>query len=193
MRNEQITIQTKNKMADALKEIMKHKDFNKISIKDITEACDISRPTFYYHFQDIYELLEYTFNKELVSIFDSSENKDIKERLSTVLAFVLDHKEICLSAYHNIGYEKLEHYLFPYTKKIMKSVIEEINQNIGASKEDTEFILRYHTHGFVGLLIDYLEGYQMDCDEFVHRFDLIMDGAIETELKRCVLDKRADL
>lgn len=185
MKNEQITLMTKKKMAEALEEIMKHKDFNKISVKDITDACDISRPTFYYHFQDIYELLEYAFNEELMGIFDQAQVADLSQRLSMTLSFVLDHKEICLNAYHNIGYEKLEHYLFPYTEKIVKVVIDDFNQDVGADREATDFILRYHSHAFVGLLIDWMEDdCTMPVDQFVKRFDLIMDGAILEELKR---------
>ena len=47
---------TKWAMAMALKCIMTQKPLSKITIADITEACGINRMTFYYHFQDIYDL-----------------------------------------------------------------------------------------------------------------------------------------
>ncbi len=49
---------TKKAIAEGLKELCHHKDFNKISVRDITEQCGLNRQTFYYHFQDKYELLD---------------------------------------------------------------------------------------------------------------------------------------
>lgn len=116
MKNEQISLQTKNNIANQLQEIMKYKDFHKISITDITQACDISRPTFYYHFHDIYEVLEYVFQNFLKDIFQPASMHNVDDWLISTLTYINDHKQVCLNAYHNIGYENLKHYLFPYTK-----------------------------------------------------------------------------
>ena len=48
---------TKRAIAEALKKICREKPFDKISIADITSDCGLNRQTFYYHFQDKYELL----------------------------------------------------------------------------------------------------------------------------------------
>ena len=55
---------TKDALARALKEILKEKPLSKISIKNITSYCDISRNTFYYHFSDKYELVNWIFYTE---------------------------------------------------------------------------------------------------------------------------------
>ena len=49
---------TKQALANALKQLLQKKQIMKITINDITEACGISRMTFYYHFKDIYDLAE---------------------------------------------------------------------------------------------------------------------------------------
>ena len=51
-------------IAEGLKELCHHKDFNKISVRDITEQCGLNRQTFYYHFQDKYELLDWIYYQE---------------------------------------------------------------------------------------------------------------------------------
>lgn len=55
---------TKKAIAEGLKELCHHKDFNKISVRDITEQCGLNRQTFYYHFQDKYELLDWIYYQE---------------------------------------------------------------------------------------------------------------------------------
>lgn len=51
---------TKKALAAALKDQLLKKPLHKITINDITEECGINRMTFYYHFKDIYDLVEWT-------------------------------------------------------------------------------------------------------------------------------------
>ena len=50
---------TKYALEDALKKLLLQKPIDKITINDLTEECGISRMTFYYHFKDIYDLVEW--------------------------------------------------------------------------------------------------------------------------------------
>ena len=56
---------TKDAIAKALTDLLQERPIEKITIKDITDRCGISRQTFYYHFSDIYDLMEWTLDKEL--------------------------------------------------------------------------------------------------------------------------------
>lgn len=49
---------TKRAIGYAFKDLLKEKSFNKITITDIANNCAINRQTFYYHFQDIKDLVE---------------------------------------------------------------------------------------------------------------------------------------
>ncbi|SHK74950.1 transcriptional regulator, TetR family [Hespellia stercorisuis DSM 15480] len=55
---------TKKQLEEALKQCLLQKPFDKITISDLTEACGISRMTFYYHFKDIYDLVEYSCEED---------------------------------------------------------------------------------------------------------------------------------
>lgn len=57
---------TKLNIAEALKTLMKTRSFDKISVSDITSQCCIHRQTFYYHFADKNELLDYIIRIELI-------------------------------------------------------------------------------------------------------------------------------
>ena len=57
---------TKMKMGNALKRLMKNTTFEKITVSDITNECNIHRQTFYYHFQNRYELLDWLIYNELI-------------------------------------------------------------------------------------------------------------------------------
>ena len=57
---------TQLKLAKSLKELMANQPFEKLSVSDITNNCSLHRQTFYYHFEDKYELLDWIVYKELM-------------------------------------------------------------------------------------------------------------------------------
>lgn len=52
---------TKNALAQAMKELMLEKKFEKISVTDICNQCGMNRKSFYYHFRDKYDLVNWIF------------------------------------------------------------------------------------------------------------------------------------
>ena len=68
---------TKKKIADCVRQLMKRKEISKITIGDIMEATGMSRQSFYYHFKDIYDVLEWIgcndFKDQLQGQYDSME------------------------------------------------------------------------------------------------------------------------
>ena len=57
---------TKKALAETLKKLLSKNKLNKITIKEITEDCGVNRQTFYYHFKDIYDLLEWIYKNEVI-------------------------------------------------------------------------------------------------------------------------------
>ena len=66
---------TKSALADAMKKLMVCKSFAKISISDLCEECGLNRKSFYYHFKDIYDLLEWIFTNEVVNKIEKETTK----------------------------------------------------------------------------------------------------------------------
>lgn len=56
---------TKKALAQSLKELGASKILDKITVADITEHCGVNRQTFYYHFDDKYELLNWIYTQDL--------------------------------------------------------------------------------------------------------------------------------
>ena len=68
MRNEEISLNTKQELSAALKWTMEKKPLSKITVSELVRTCDINRNTFYYHFNDIYDLLKWTFEQEAIEV-----------------------------------------------------------------------------------------------------------------------------
>ena len=64
---------TKWALCDAMKTLMLKKPFQKISIREICECCGMSRKSFYYHFKDKYDLVNWIFYTEFIETIDDSD------------------------------------------------------------------------------------------------------------------------
>ena len=86
---------TKRALATALKELMEELPFDKINVAHICERCDMNRKSFYYHFKDKYDLVNWIFDTEIISFMQSySSSTELSERAEVIL-------EICRYFYEN--------------------------------------------------------------------------------------------
>ena len=72
-------VQVKPMIAEAFIRLSKQKNIDKITVKDLVEACGISRMTFYYHFQDILEVIEWSMEQAFEQLLDRSLQEDDPE------------------------------------------------------------------------------------------------------------------
>ena len=86
-------LRTRKFIMDSFMELSSKKEFKDITVKDITTEAMINRATFYYHFEDIYDLLEKVLSEVLSVNLDHRdyENKELNEE-SLVSIFTRDHK-----------------------------------------------------------------------------------------------------
>ena len=102
--------ETKLLMAEALKRLIKDRSFSKITVQDIVAECNINRNTFYYHFENNYDLLSFTYEQEVQNIVDSFHKANAS--LPQVMDFVLDYIDknipLCQCAYESLGEQQLK-------------------------------------------------------------------------------------
>ena len=83
---------------------MEHNSINKISVKMVTDKCEVTRHTFYNHFHDVYELLGWIFENEVIEELDEfCSLSNWKNGLFIVLKYTLDNKIICINTYKSLG------------------------------------------------------------------------------------------
>lgn len=71
MKQQELSKKRKEEMAASLKRLMTKKNVQKITIQEIADDCGMNRYTFYYHFQDIYDLLSWTFSHDFEQLFEN--------------------------------------------------------------------------------------------------------------------------
>ena len=92
------------------------KPVDKITINDLTEDCGISRMAFYYHFKDIYDLIEWACLEDgKRALADKKTYSTWSEGLEQIFEAVLENKPFILNVYHSVSQKKIESYLYKLT------------------------------------------------------------------------------
>lgn len=91
--------QTKHALAEALKTLMAQKPFDKITIRDISELAGIRRQNFYYHFEDVYDLMRWMFEEEAISLLRRHEGTLLwQDGFLQLFRYLDENRAICLRA-----------------------------------------------------------------------------------------------
>ena len=171
---------TKQALEASLKRMMLKKPLDKITIRDLTEDCGISRMAFYYHFKDIYDLVEWVCVEDAAQALQGKKTYDTwQEGLTQIFEAVLDNKPFLLNAYRCISREQMERFLFRLTYGLIRGVVEEKSQGVAIQEEDKAFIAEFYKYSFVGILLDWIrQGMSGDYHVMVQKISTTMRGSL---------------
>ena len=86
-----MSLLTEKALAASLKKLLEKKTLNKITVRDITDDCGVNRQTFYYHFHDVYDLVEWIFTQEAQKyLSDGIDAKNWREVISDLMEGLLE-------------------------------------------------------------------------------------------------------
>lgn len=149
---------TKRALEQSLKNLLLKKPLTKITISDIADDCGINRMTFYYHFKDIYDLVEWSCIEDAKKALEEKKTYDTwQQGLLNIFEAVLENKPFIMNVYRCVDREQVEKYLKPLTDNLIMGVIEEKSAGITVREEDKEFIARVYSYVFIGIMLDWIK------------------------------------
>ena len=176
---------TKRALEASLKRMLLQKPLDKITIRDITDDCGISRMAFYYHFRDIYDLVEWACIADAARALQGKKTYDTwQEGLLQVFEAVLENKPFVLNACRCISREQMERFLFQVTYGLIRGVVDEQSRGAPLTEAQRAFIAGFYKYSFVGLMLDWIKG---GMDEsyrgLVRDISLTMQGSIANAVR----------
>ena len=152
------SLTTKRAIAYAFKDLLKEKAFNKITVNDIAKECDINRQTFYYHFQDIRDLVEWTCLDEVDNILKKKDECERwEEKFLLIFEIMKDEKVFVKNIYHSVSSEILRNNLYRLVYPIIYDEIVEKSKGRNLREEDKKFITDFYKYAFVSIVLDWIE------------------------------------
>jgi probable dihydroxyacetone kinase regulator len=159
---------TKKALAFSLKKFLEQTTLEKMTVKDIVKECGVNRQTFYYHFHDIYELLEWLFRTEVTEVIDNKNTYETwQQGFLRVLNYIETNKKVVMNTYHSLEREHLEEYLYRFVYTLMINVINEQAKGILVTEENKQFIADFYKYAFVGIVIEWIGEGMQECPEMI--------------------------
>ncbi len=182
---------TKRALVASLKDLLAEKPLDKITVTDLTEHCGVNRMTFYYHFKDIYDLVEWACIESATRALAGQKTYDTwQQGFLQILQAVQKDKVFVTKVYHSISREHIENYLYRLTYDLMFGVVEEKAAGMTVRPEDKEFIASFYKYAFVGLTLEWVRtGMKDDPAALVERVSVLIHGDITKSLETCRIDK----
>ena len=169
---------TKQALEESLKKLLLVKPLDKITINDLTNDCGISRMAFYYHFKDIYDLVEWACIEDATRALQGKKTyADWQEGLLQIFEAVQENKPFILNVYRCVGREQIENYLFQLTCGLLMGVVTEKSKDISITDEQKIFIADLYKYSFVGIMLD-CEDYREIADDTATALYGSIDNAI---------------
>lgn len=176
---------TKHALETSLKKLLLHKPLDKITINDITADCGISRMTFYYHFKDIYDLVEWVCVEDGKRALQGKKTYDTwQEGMCQIFEAVLENKPFIMNVYRCVSRDRIENYLYKLTFSLIADVVEEKCVGTSVAEEDRAFIAEFYKYGFVGIMLDWIsQGMKADYKEIMERLSVAVHGNIANSIQ----------
>ncbi len=170
---------TKKALESTLKELLKHKSLDKITIQDLTDACGISRSTFYYHFQDIYALVEWACMEDFSRALAGNKTSDTWENgFRDIFHEIRNDKAFIYNVYRYTDNHLMEDYLQKRAFTLLHGVLEETAAGMDVTEEQKDFIAGFYQFGFVGLVMRWVDGGMTeDPDLLVEQLGVLLKGS----------------
>ncbi len=171
---------TKTAIKEAFMTLLNKKPFDKITVKEIVEECGINRNTFYYHYEDIYDLLQSVLDDEVqaamqsVDGFTSWENGFLK-----AAEFALQNKQAIYHVYRSVERDVLERYLYSVAEFVMSKAIEQQTADLDPAPTDLELMVTFYKYALAGIVIEWLShGMKNSPEQSILRLGELLNGNI---------------
>ena len=159
-------VNTKQVIFDAFMALSREKSVDKITVKDLVEACHISRQTFYYHFQDIVEVIEWAGQRVVqraVSMSLAAENPE--DAIRAFFSVAAEHYGLLQKLLNSQKRVQIERMLLQGVRTYLQELGRYQPSGRTLSYADAEIELNFCAWGFTGLLLTYCGDRQLDLDK----------------------------
>ena len=176
---------TKRALEASLKKLLLEKPLHKITVSDITDDCGINRMTFYYHFKDIYDLVEWSCEEDASRALAGKKTYETwQQGLLQIFEAVRQNKPFILNVYHCVDREQVERYLRPLVDHLILGVIDEQSAAMTVRDEDKAFIAQVYGYIFIGIMLDWIrQGMKSDYTDIWKNMCITIHGNITNSIQ----------
>lgn len=150
---------TKQAFMRALLALCGRHDFSQITVAMIAQEVGMHRQTFYYHFQDKYDLLAYTYQEISFHFLDQDQVnlENWREQTEKMLKSIVQHRHFYLNTATN-GQNTLMLTFSQVVRARLEDMLQDLDPEQSLSDYDRTFYAEFFGYGCGGVLLDWIVG-----------------------------------
>lgn len=156
-------IDMKNIISETFIDMVRQKGLDKITVKALIEACNISRQTFYYHFQDIMDVVEWSVSKAAQNMLSRSLDAETPEKaLEIFITSAAENQSLISKLLDSHRREEIEKTFVSATRTYLREMLKTKVPESTLSYSDLDVLLDFWACGITGLLFKHAGDRELD-------------------------------
>ena len=173
-------------IVDSLVKLTKEKNIDKITVKDLVEICGVNRQTFYYHFDDVYDLLEWVFEEDANANLPKEVVYDRwKTDVIMWIKYLQENATFALNVYNSNSRLYMLRYIKGRLQECIRSFADIVAEGRNIEKQDFEFVVEFYSECAIGFISYWLDmGMQFPREIVEEKILRVMDNSVENLIER---------
>lgn len=155
---------TKKSISESFISLIRTHPIEKITVRMIMEEVGLSRKTFYYHFQDIDDLIEWIFHEEIRKYFDWEQGKNVRERelyhgLFNLLEDFEQERKFLGKAFGLEGPNSLKENIRSTLELVLHDLVSQKHPRAMRNPAKVDFVIAIYCSATIGVIEDWIAGH----------------------------------
>jgi len=175
---------TKDEIMTALGGLLQTKRLDDVTVTELVEQCGISRQAFYYHFSDLYSVVDYAIQQFLDGLEVPSPDQ-WRASLEQALTMLRENRTVVLNVYRAYERSYVEHDLRRWAAPLVEARVRLAARKFNVTEDQTGFLTEIFTQALASIVLSWVEqGMPSSVIERLDDFDILIGGGLEYVVER---------
>ena len=179
-----MALYTKKLIMTTFQEMLAEMPFDKITVSALVKRAGVSPNTFYYHYQDIYALLDDWFQKKVEVFAPPGEPVEWKSVTKSILRECKAHSKTIYHVFDSLSRDRLERYIFSLTDDAFSRWVHQYAEGYVISEEKLRSIASFCRYAYIGFVMQFFwNRMENDIDECVDRLGALFENFLQSAVQ----------
>lgn len=175
---------TKSQIMAALGQLLQTKRLDDITVTELVEWCNISRQAFYYHFSDLYGVVDYGIH-QLMEELKASSPEEWRTSMERMLTLLRENRTVVLNVYRAYERSYVEHALRQWTMPLVEARTRIAARKFNVTEDQISFMTEVLTQALASIVLSWVErGMPSSVIKRMDDFDILVEGCLEYTMER---------
>lgn len=176
---------TKNAILLSFEDMLERMPFDKITVSALVKECGINHNTFYYHYHDIYQLLNEWITQKLGNYAQNGTADDLEEGIKALLRSCQLHRKTIYHIFDSLSRDHLERYLFSCADDILYRFICRQANGKEIAEDQLQNMTSFCHYALTGFFLRFLwDDMQADAEQSVNALSPMFRGLIAQSIEQ---------